>query len=146
MSSFYPSGQVLFLEKWILCPKLINYARNSLIMHDPDTNSFSWQPLIITKVRARFGSQRTGTFPEKVDFTNRQTDRRREIRYRLAAGPVKNGPSQGAGHRCCSLTLNQAYDRALVELKSAHQAHLLSPSKPFHPNIKPVLSMCHALY
>ena len=31
-------------------------------------------------------------------------------------------------------------------MREPHQAHLLSPSKPFHPNIKPVLSMCHALY
>ena len=51
-------------------------------MHDPDTNSFSWQPLIITKVRAKFGSQRASTFSGKVDFTNTHTHTRREIRYR----------------------------------------------------------------
>ena len=52
-------------------------------MHDPDPISFSWLRLIITKVGARFGSQRTGTFSEKVDFTNTHTHTRSEIRYRL---------------------------------------------------------------
>ena len=50
LPSFDPNRQVFFLETWILGPKLINYVCISLIMHAPDTISFSYLAPIITKV------------------------------------------------------------------------------------------------
>ena len=60
----------LYTEK---CEKLIEYAYNSLIMHDPHTILFGQLPLIITKISAKFRPQQASTCTEQVQKSDKNS-------------------------------------------------------------------------